>query len=285
MKLATALTDDGRVVAGPVIDDELIDVSTSVGSMVQLLDPDRRGDIEAAIPDATRHSLDLLHWLPPVTEPRRILCIGVNYATHAAESDRAPTGQEHPVVFTRFASSLVGNEQPIIRPHVSTAFDWEGELAVVIGRRARHVAATDAHHVIGGWSCFMDGTLRDYQRHTSQFIHGKNFDRSGSFGPWIVTPDELPDATSLDIATTVNGEQMQHASTSDLIHPIDRLIAYCSTFTTLEPGDVIATGTPGGVGYARTPPIFLVPGDVVEVIIEGVGTLRNTVIDEAALNG
>jgi 2-keto-4-pentenoate hydratase/2-oxohepta-3-ene-1,7-dioic acid hydratase in catechol pathway len=285
VKLATALTEDGQIVAGPVVEDELIDVSGSVGPMAHMVDPDRRGDIESAMRSGVRHSLDLLHWLPPVTEPRRILCIGVNYATHAAESDRAPTGQDHPVVFTRFASSLVGNEQPIIRPHASTAFDWEGELAVVIGRTGRHVPAAAAHTVIGGWSCFMDGTLRDYQRHTSQFIPGKNFDASGSFGPWIVTPDELPDAGSLDIATTVNGETMQHATTSDLIHPIDRLIAYCSTFTTLEPGDVIATGTPGGVGYARTPPIFLVPGDVVEVIIEGVGTLRNTVLDEAALNG
>lgn len=280
MRLATARTPDGQLVAGPVVGDELIDVSPSLGSMLQLIDVDRRPDIEAAARSSAHHRLDQLQWLPPITEPRRILCIGVNYATHAAESDRAPTGTEHPVVFTRFPSSLVGHEQPLIRPRASTAFDWEGELAVVIGRRARHVDAADAHRMIGGWSCFNDGTLRDFQRHTSQFIPGKNFDDSGSFGPWIVTPDELPDASALDIATTVNGQTMQHASTSDLIHPIDRLIAYCSTFTTLEPGDVIATGTPGGVGYARTPPIFLVPGDVVEVTIEGIGTLRNTVVDE-----
>ena len=283
MRLATGRTRDGQLVAGPVVGDELIDVSPSLGSMLQLIDLDRRPDIEGATRSSAHHRLDRLQWLPPVPQPRRILCIGVNYATHAAESDRAPTGNEHPMVFTRFPSSLVGHQQPLIRPRSSTSFDWEGELAVVIGRRARHVDPVDAHRVIGGWSCFNDGTLRDFQRHTSQFIPGKNFDDSGSFGPWIVTPDELSDASALDIATTVNGQTMQHASTSDLIHPIDRLIAYCSTFTTLEPGDVIATGTPGGVGYARTPPIFLVPGDVVEVTIEGVGALRNTVVDEPEL--
>ena len=138
----------------------------------------------------------------------------------------------------------------------------------------------EASQIIGGWSCFMDCTLRDRQRHTSQFIPGKNFDDSGSFGPWIVTPDELADAGSLSISTTVNGQTMQDATTSDLIHPVHELVAVRPTFTTLEPGDVIATGTPGGVGYAWTPPIFLVPGDVVEVVIEGVGTLRNTVADE-----
>ena len=126
----------------------------------------------------------------------------MNYATHAAESDRAPTGIEHPVVFTRFPSSIVGHDEAIIRPHASTKFDWEGELAVIIGRRGRHVPAADASQVIGGWSCFMDGTLRDWQRHTSQFTPGKNFDDSGSFGPWIVTPDELADAGSLSISTT-----------------------------------------------------------------------------------
>ncbi len=280
MRLATAVTTDGHVVAGPVIGDELIDVSTLIGPMPELLQPDMRYAIDDAALKGKHHSVTSLRWLPPVVQPRRILCIGVNYAAHAAESDRPSTGVEHPVVFTRFASSFVGHEQPLVRPLASTAFDWEGELAVVIGRRARHVTVADAGGVIGGWSCLMDGTLRDFQRHSSQFIPGKNFDDSGSWGPWIVTPDELPDASSLAITTLVNGQKMQDASTSDLIHPVAELIAYCSRFTTLEPGDVIATGTPGGVGFARTPPIFLTAGDVVEVTIEGVATLRNVVEDE-----
>jgi 2-keto-4-pentenoate hydratase/2-oxohepta-3-ene-1,7-dioic acid hydratase in catechol pathway len=281
VRLATAITADGTVVAGPVVDDTLVDVSPALGAMDELLRAVQVDAIDSAMRAAPRHALHDLRWLPPVPQPRRILCIGVNYATHRAESDRVIPDSEHPVVFTRFASSLVGHDEPVVRPSVSTAFDWEGELAVVIGRPAHRVAVDDALGAVGGWSCFMDGTLRDFQRHTSQFTPGKNFDRSGSFGPWIVTPDELADASSLRITTTVDGEVMQDATTSDLIHTVPQLISYCSMFTSLEPGDVIATGTPGGVGYARTPPRFLVPGEVVEVTIEGIGTLRNTVVDES----
>lgn len=267
------------IVFGPIVEDHLVDVSHVFADPRDALDLAARPVLDRAIASGAHVAVDELRWLPPVPMPRRILCIGVNYATHRAESDRSAEG-EQPVVFTRFASSFVGHGEPIERPPVSDQFDFEGELAVVIGRRARYLSPNDALSAVAGWTCCMDGTLRDFQRHTSQFTPGKNFERSGGIGPWIVTADELPDAADLQLTTTVSGEVMQSASTRDLIHDVADLIAYCSTFTTLEPGDVIATGTPGGVGYARTPPRFLVPDDVVEVTIEHVGTLRNVVIDE-----
>ena len=279
MKFATIVT--GSTVAfGPVEGDMLADVSAHFGSQAEALRLDRRAELDQVAATAPRVPLTGATFLPPVPEPRRILCIGVNYHAHRAESDR-PSDSPYPTVFVRFPSSIVGHEQPIVRPHVSDRFDWEGELAVVIGREARYVAAADALDYVAGYACFQDGTLRDYQRHSSQFIPGKTFEQSGACGPFIVSADEVGDASALDLRTLVNGVEMQHASTADLIHDIPALIAYCSEFTQLEPGDVIATGTPGGVGYARTPPIFLVPGDTVEVVIESVGTLRNTVIDEA----
>ncbi len=279
MRFATARTTDGAQVFGVIEGDELVDVSHRLAEPSAMVSLDLREEVESAASGGARHLLSTLRLEPPIPRPSRILCIGVNYAEHAAESDR-PAERGFPVVFTRFASTLVAHDQPIIRPSVSTSFDFEGELAVIIGRRARHVAVADAVGVIAGYSCLMDGTVRDWQRHSSQFGPGKNFDRSGSFGPWIVGVDELGDAGDLRLTTTVNGVQMQSASTSQLIHTIGDLIAYCSAFTELEPGDVIATGTPGGVGFARTPPVFLAPGDVVEVTIDGIGTLRNTVVDE-----
>lgn len=281
MRFASARTTSGAAVFGIVDGDALVDVSHRIPTPNAMVDLDRRDEVAEAVSSGARHALASLRLEPPIPRPARILCIGVNYAEHAAESDR-PAERGYPVVFTRFPSTLVGHEQPIVRPTISAAFDFEGELAVVIGRRAHRVDASDALDVIAGWSCLMDGTLRDWQRHSSQFGPGKNFDRSGSFGPWVVGVDELPDAGDVRLTTTVNGVQMQSASTSQLIHSIGDLVAYCSSFTALEPGDVIATGTPGGVGFARTPPVFLAAGDVVEVAIEGVGVLRNPVTDEIA---
>jgi 2-keto-4-pentenoate hydratase/2-oxohepta-3-ene-1,7-dioic acid hydratase in catechol pathway len=269
----------GATAFGPIVDGELVDLSARFATLADVIDFDRRDELSGATATAPRVTLQSTRFLPPIPAPRRILCIGVNYAAHAAESDR-PSESTYPVVFTRFPSSLVGHESPIVRPHVSDRFDFEGELAIVIGRRCRYVTRDRALDVVAGYSCFMDGTLRDFQRHSSQFTPGKTFDNSGAFGPFIVSADEVPDPSRLTLTTLVNGKQMQHAPTSDLIHDIPALIAYCSSFTTLESGDVIATGTPGGVGYARTPPRFLVPGDVVEVVITEVGTLRNTVVDE-----
>ncbi len=218
-------------------------------------------------------------WLPPFGAPGKFLCIGRNYKEHAEEmGGSVPT---YPVVFTRFASSLVGHEAPMVRPHVSHEFDYEGELVVVIGRRGRHISRKAALDHVAGYSIFNDGSLRDYQTRTSQYTMGKNFDGTGAFGPAFVTADEVPPgAEGLWLETRVNGVVMQRASTDAMIFDIRTIVATISEVMTLEPGDVIATGTPSGVGKARTPPVFLTPGDVCEVEITGLGTLRNPVVQE-----
>jgi 2-keto-4-pentenoate hydratase/2-oxohepta-3-ene-1,7-dioic acid hydratase in catechol pathway len=210
--------------------------------------------------------------------PAKILCVGVNYRPHIEEMGREVP--DYPVVFTRFASSLVGPDEPVIRPWVSEQFDFEGELAIVIGKAARHVSRDDALGYVAGYCCFLDGSVRDWQRHTGQFTPGKNFDRSGAIGPMVAAAN-IPDPAALELTTRVNGERMQQGRVADLVFDIPMLIAYCSTFTELQPGDVIATGTPGGVGAARTPPVWLKDGDLVEVDIPGIGVLRNPVQDES----
>jgi len=187
---------------------------------------------------------------------------------------------DYPWLFVRFADSQVGHLQPIIRPRASHKYDFEGEFAVIIGKRGRHVPRYDALEFVAGYSCFMDGSLRDFQNHGTQFTPGKNFRHSGSFGPWLVTADEIPDPGALNLETRLNGRVMQSAPLSDLRFGVAELIEYCSTFCELQPGDVISTGTPGGVGFARTPPVWLQPGDVLEVDVDGIGILRNEVIDE-----
>lgn len=208
----------------------------------------------------------------------KILCVGVNYRPHIEEMGREIPS--YPVVFTRFASSLVGPGEPVIRPQASEQLDFEGELAIVIGKNARHVSRENALDYVAGYCCFLDGSVRDWQRHTGQFTAGKNFDRSGAIGPMVPAAD-VPDPTTLELTTRVNGEVMQRGNVADLVFDIPRLIEYCSTFTELRPGDIIATGTPGGVGAARTPPVWLKDGDVVEVDISGIGVLRNPVQDES----
>ncbi len=215
---------------------------------------------------------------PPVPDPGKILCVGVNYLAHIREMGREPPA--YPTLFVRFPDSLAGHRQPIVRPHVSEQYDYEGELAVVIGRKARYVSAAEALEFVAGYTCFMDGSVRDYQRHTSQFIAGKNFPRSGGCGPWLVTRDEIPDPSRLTLETRVSGELMQSAPLSDLCFDVRAIVAYCSQFCELQPGDVIATGTPGGVGFARNPPRWLRAGDRVEVEISGIGCLENSVTDE-----
>jgi 2-keto-4-pentenoate hydratase/2-oxohepta-3-ene-1,7-dioic acid hydratase in catechol pathway len=233
---------------------------------------------EAAAATTDPVSFDALQLAPVVPNPGKIICIGMNYLAHIKEMGRdRPT---YPTLFTRFADSLVGHGQPIIRPVASTHYDFEGELAIVIGRPARHVAADKALDYIAGYTCFLDGSLRDYQRHTSQFIAGKNFRHSGAIGPWLVTTDEIPDPRVLTLETRVNGQVMQTGRIDDLCFDIGALIEYLSTICQLDPGDVIATGTPSGVGAARDPQVWLQPGDVVEVEIDQIGVLQNTVVDE-----
>jgi 2-keto-4-pentenoate hydratase/2-oxohepta-3-ene-1,7-dioic acid hydratase in catechol pathway len=221
-----------------------------------------------------------LSLLPPIPSPAHIVCVGMNYREHIREMGREPP--RYPALFARFADSLVGAGRPLIRPRTSHRFDFEGELAVIIGRPARHVPRDRALDHVGGYTCFMDGSLRDYQDHTTQFTAGKNFWRSGAVGPWLVSADEIPDPSVLTLQTRVNGELMQRGELSDLCIDIPAMIEYLSGIMALQPGDIIATGTPSGVGAARKPPRWLAPGDTVEVDISGIGVLANTVEDESA---
>jgi 2-keto-4-pentenoate hydratase/2-oxohepta-3-ene-1,7-dioic acid hydratase in catechol pathway len=229
---------------------------------------------------ATRRPIAGLQLLPPVPRPGKIVCIGLNYALHAKEGNNPIP--DYPAVFMRGPTSLVGPGAAIVRPRASQKLDWEAELVIVIGRRARHLTEADALSCVAGYSCMNEGSVRDYQRKSTQWTIGKNFDSSGSFGPEVVTPDEIPQGPNkLRISLRLNGETMQDSNTDDMIFSVPRIIATLTEAMTLEPGDIIATGTPSGVGYPRTPPRFMTPGDVVEVEIEGIGILRNTVMDEA----
>jgi 2-keto-4-pentenoate hydratase/2-oxohepta-3-ene-1,7-dioic acid hydratase in catechol pathway len=218
--------------------------------------------------------------LLPVPDPGKIICVGRNYREHADEAGTKLTTV--PTVFLRTESSLVPHGAPIIRPRVSEQFDWEGELAVIIGKPARYINPADAWQVIAGYSAFNDGSIRDYQRMSAQWTPGKNFERSGSFGPVLVTADEVPDPAGVALTTRLNGDIVQNASTSEMVFSIPEVISFVSQFTVLEPGDVIATGTPSGVGAFRDPPRYLDQGDVVTIEIGGVTTLENPVEREAA---
>lgn len=210
-----------------------------------------------------------------IPAPGKVICVGLNYKTHVAETKRPDS--EHPSLFLRFADSLAAHGDEVLRPEFSERFDWEGELAFVIGKGGRHIAAADAFDHIAGYTCFNDVSVRDWQRHTHQFTPGKNFPGTGPLGPFLLTRDEVPDVTQLTLLTRLNGQVVQHASLADLIFDIPTIVAYISRFTPLSPGDVIATGTPGGVGDRREPPLYMKEGDVVEVEITGLGVLRNRI--------
>ncbi len=215
-------------------------------------------------------------FLPVIPQPGKILCAGINYRSHAAETGRALPKQ--PSLFIRFADTLVGHDGAMIRPKVSDNFDFEGELAVVIGKGGRHIAAERALDHVAGYACFVDGSVRDYQAFS--VTSGKNFPGTGPLGPWLVTTDDIPDPGRLALTTRLNGQQVQHATTDQLIYSIPQIIAFCSDFTELQAGDVIATGTPEGVGHSRKPPLWMKPGDTLEVEITGIGTLRVGIADE-----
>ncbi|MBV9747911.1 MAG: fumarylacetoacetate hydrolase family protein [Acetobacteraceae bacterium] len=262
---------EGIVDAGRRLGAELPDLRSALRAL------DRLRPLANEQPD---HRLDAVELLPVIPNPGKILCIGVNYMSHLKETGREPPA--YPMIFARFADSQVGASQPMLRPPESEKFDFEGELAVVIGRTASRVPRERAYDCIAGYSCYNDGSIRDWQRHTGQFTPGKNFRATGAFGPWLVTADELPDPAAQTLVTRLNGQEMQRAPISDLVFDIPALIQYCSTFIDLQPGDVIVTGTTGGVGAFRTPPVWMKDGDTVEVEISGIGTLRNPVRDEAA---
>ncbi|MGW2559206.1 fumarylacetoacetate hydrolase family protein [Streptomyces sp. NPDC001514] len=283
MKLASYVRS-GAPSYGIYTDAGLVDIGQRPDRPAETL-KDALGELSALAAFSTQAptiGLDEVEFLPPVWNSDRIICAGLNYKEHIRELGFPEP--EVPMLFVRFADSLVGHGQPIVRPTASVEFDFEGELAVVIGVGGRHIAADRASHHIAGYSCFNEGSLRDFQTRGIQFLPGKSFWRSGAFGPWLVTPDEAGDIGQASLVTTVNGVEKQRAKLDDLLFGVDRLIEFISTFMPLRPGDIIATGTPGGVAAASNPPTWLVPGDLVEIAIDGIGVLRNTVTDESPMH-
>jgi len=283
MKLASYLLADGSPSYGIVNDAGIADAGAALRSKYSTLRAVLAADALAELTEAANSASPLdpatVRYLSPITDPDKIICIGLNYMGHIIE-----TGKEkpsYPSIFTRYPSSIVGQNEALICPKVSSWFDYEGELAVVIGKAGRSISEQDAFKHVAGYCCFNDGSIRDYQRHTTQFWAGKNFDRSGSMGPYLVTADEVGDPDALTLITRLNGKEVQSTSTGDLAFKIPEIIAYLSIVTELLPGDVIATGTPSGVGLFREPKLFMKDGDTVEVEITGLGTLRNPVRAEA----
>ena len=229
-----------------------------------------------------QHQPDLnyadLHLLPVIPNPNKIICVGLNYGEHVRETGRELT--ENPALFVRMPDSQVGHGQDIVRPPESHRLDYEGEIAIVIGEGGRRISEADAWKHIFGYACYNDGSIRDWQVSTTQWTAGKNFWHTGGFGPWMVTADEIQPNQRMSLVTRLNGQEMQRATTDMMIHSIPRQIAYISTFIPLQAGDVIVTGTPGGVGNKRNPQVFMKPGDVVEIEVDAIGILRNTIRDE-----
>ena len=281
MRLAT-FRIEGLTSWGLVDGEEMVDIGTALrdryADLKAVIAADALGSVSGSIAGATRYPVSAITWLPVIPNPDKILCVGLNYEMHRQETGR--TEVENPTIFGRFANSQIGHLADIVRPRVSTDLDYEGELALVIGKGGRYISKDDAWGHIAGYSIYNEGSVRDFQRHTHQFTPGKNFPGTGGFGPWLMTPDELGVLSDLRLQTRVNGEVVQDARLGQMIFDIPTQIAYCSSFTRLEPGDVIVTGTPGGVGSKRKPPLWLKPGDTVEVEIDRLGLLRNGVRDE-----
>jgi 2-keto-4-pentenoate hydratase/2-oxohepta-3-ene-1,7-dioic acid hydratase in catechol pathway len=277
---------ENRISYGVLREDGVFDLGRRIGNIL----PDLKSFLTAqglgilgSVPKAViaDYATGEFTYSPVIPNPAKILCVGLNYDEHRRETGRAET--KHPAIFTRFADTLVGHDSPILVPLNSSALDYEGELAVVIGKAAFRVREDDAMNFVGGYSIFNDGSVRDWQHHTPQFIPGKNFPNTGGFGPSLITPEEAGPLEDKHIETKVNGVTMQSAKLGDMIFAIPRIISYISGFTRLSPGDVIATGTPGGVGVKRNPPVFLRAGDRVEVTVEGIGKLINTIEQDASL--
>lgn len=284
MKLISFLIDE-RESFGIVSDAGVIDAGQRLeGEFSSLRDVLACGAINllrGMVTISPDHALADITFRPVIPDPAaKFLCVGVNYMPHIREMGRERP--DYPVIFVRFADSLVGHGQPMLRPRVSEQFDFEGELAVVIGTTARNVSRENALDYVAGYSCFNDGSVRDFQLRALQWTPGKNFHHSGSFGPWLVTTDECPNSSGLQLQTRLNGETVQSESTAELCFDVATLIEYCSVWTQLEPGDVIVTGTPGGVGLGRNPPLWMRSGDTVEVEIDGIGVLANPIIDDDA---
>jgi 2-keto-4-pentenoate hydratase/2-oxohepta-3-ene-1,7-dioic acid hydratase in catechol pathway len=264
---------------GVVVGDFVYELGDSGGSLQGALENGLEAlqeRVGAVLADSDRRAaLDEVSFLPVIPQPAKVVCIGLNYVDHREEASRDES--PYPPVFFRFADTQIGHRQPAVKPSSTQMFDYEGELAVVIGRPCRAVPEADAMDYVAGYSCYNDLSARDWQQHASQWGPGKNFPGTGAFGPWLVTADEVPDPGKLHLTTRVNGEQRQSADVSDLVFSIPALISYISAFTPLSVGDVLVTGTPAGVGLFRQPPAFLHDGDVIEVEISAIGTLRNVV--------
>jgi len=278
-----SFTIDGKPSFGLAVDNGVIDAGKRLEGKYRGL---RDALIAGALPELRKlekskpdYAVKDVQFLPVIPDAgAKFLCIGINYIPHIKEMGRERP--EHPVVFVRFQDSLVGHGLAIERPQGSVQLDWEGELAVIIGRTGRRIPKEKAMSHVAGYACYNDGSVRDWQRHTSQWVPGKNFWRTGGFGPWMVTADEIPDPSRMTLVTRLNGQELQRATTDLLIFDIPTLISYCSDWTELVPGDVIVTGTPGGVGFVRNPPIFMKPGDTVEVDVDKIGVLANPIAQE-----
>ncbi len=280
MKLASYFVD-GAEAYGIVKDDGVFTMNNRFGGHAASLREALAAGMLPQIADAAANAspdlkLSEIKFLPVITRPERIACAGINYRSHATETGREIPKQ--PSMFLRLTDTLVGHEGEMIRPTVSKEFDFEGELAVVIGRGGRHIPQDRALEHVAGYTCFVDGSVRDYQKFS--VTSGKNFPGTGPLGPWMVTTDEIPDPTKLTLMTRLNGQEVQRSGTDLLIYSIPHIVAFCSDFTTLAPGDVIATGTPEGVGHRRDPQVWMQAGDVLEVEITGIGVLRTRIVDE-----
>lgn len=269
----------GKEYFGALSGDGVVTLNDKIGQ------PDLRTALAAGALDAMRKTaadakpdltLGEIAFLPVIPRPGKILCAGINYRSHAAETGRELPKQ--PSMFVRFADTLIGHGGTMIRPSVSDNFDFEGELAVVIGKGGRHIKAERALDHVAGYTCFVDGSVRDFQKFS--VTSGKNFPGTGPLGPWLVTTDEIPHPSRLTLMTRLNGKEVQHATTDQLIYSIPQIIAFCSDFTALAPGDVIATGTPEGVGHSRKPPLWMKAGDTLEVEITEIGVLQTNIVDE-----
>ncbi|AMN39630.1 fumarylacetoacetate hydrolase family protein [Rhodoplanes sp. Z2-YC6860] len=285
MRLASYLVGS-KAEFGIVVGDSLIDLSarTRASSLRTLLGAGGLAEaarFAAEIPD---RSLDSVKLLPVIPDCAHCYCVGVNYEDHLREVQQAGVARprpKQPSLFIRYPETFVAHGSPLLAPKVSDDLDYEAELAVIVAKGGRYIPREQAMDHVAGYSCFNDGSVRDWQFHSSQVTSGKNFVGTGGFGPWLVTPDEIGDAGDLSVRLVVNEQILQDGRTSDMLFDVAAIVSYASAFLPLQPGDVIATGTPAGVGFSRNPPIFLKPGDVCEVRIEGVGTLRNGIVKAA----
>lgn len=274
---------NGQQSFGLVKDDSVIDLKKKLNGKYDdlkslLNDENLIATVNAVADSPADYALSEIQFEPVIPNPGQIFCIGLNYGEHVKETQREVT--EKPMIFMRLAPSQLGHNQPLLKPAETEQFDYEGEIAIVIGKGGRRISKEAAWDHIAGYSCYNDGSVRDWQRHTAQWGPGKNFFHTGGFGPWLVTSDEIKANETMTLTTRVNGQEVQRALTTQLIHDIPSLIHYISTFTPLSAGDVIVSGTPGGIGLKRTPPLLLNEGDVVEIEVDKIGVLKNVVKNE-----